>query len=250
MFNLSGKVAVVTGATRGMGLSIVRALGAAGASVVVSGRTHERSSALAVELEREGIRATGLALDVTDPKSVESFGVEAAVAFGRVDILVLNAAANTPNAPMLSQTADEFDSVMAANVRPNLVLVNALVPQMVERRDGSVILMSSRVAKRGTAALGLYALSKAAIDQYVRNLALEVGPFNVNVNSICPGPIRTEFSRKLWDDAAQEARIVDLTPMKRIGEPQDVAGLALLLASPAGRFIHGQNISVDGGMTA
>lgn len=250
MFDLSGKVAVVTGATRGMGRAIAGALGASGASVVVSGRTRERAAELAAELGKEGIEARGVALDVADPQSVESFAADAAAAFGRVDILVLNAAADAPTGPMLTQTADQFDSVMASNVRPNLVLVNALAPQMVERRDGSIILMSSRVAKRGSAALGLYALAKAAVDQYVRNLALELGPFNVNVNSICPGPIRTEFSRMLWGDAAREARIVDVTPMKRIGEPQDVAGLALLLASPEGRFIHGQNISVDGGMTA
>jgi NAD(P)-dependent dehydrogenase (short-subunit alcohol dehydrogenase family) len=121
---------------------------------------------------------------------------------------------------------------------------------MVERKDGSLIFMSSGAAKRGSLNLGLYAMAKAAVDQYVRNLALELGPSNINVNSINPGPVRTDFSRILWEDPNREAGIVAATPIRRLGEPSDVAGLALLLASPAGHFIHGQNISVDGGMTA
>jgi NAD(P)-dependent dehydrogenase (short-subunit alcohol dehydrogenase family) len=110
--------------------------------------------------------------------------------------------------------------------------------------------MSSRAAKQGSPTLGLYAMAKAAVDQYVRNLALELGPSNINVNSINPGPVRTDFSRILLEDPNREAGIVAATPIRRLGEPSDVAGLALLLASPAGHFIHGQNISVDGGMTA
>lgn len=248
--DLSGKVAVITGATKGMGFAIADALGSAGASLVVSGRTARSAADAQGRLKLKEYRVRALTMDVGNPQSVETFAEQAKDAFGRVDILVLNAAANTPDGPMLARTADEFDTVMATNVRPALMLVNLLAPGMVERKDGSIMFMSSRVAKRGTALLGLYALAKAAIDQYVRNLALELGPSNINVNSICPGPVRTEFSRILWEDPAREAQISSAIPMRRIGEPQDVAGLALLLASPAGRFIHGQNISVDGGMTA
>jgi NAD(P)-dependent dehydrogenase (short-subunit alcohol dehydrogenase family) len=249
-FDLSGRVAVITGATKGMGMAIANSLGRAGASLVISGRSTESVAQAQSDLAASGIRAKGFVLDVSDAVSVESFTKHASAAFGKVDILVLNAAANTPSGSILSQTVEQLDAVIAGNVRASFVFVNALVPQMIERRDGSVIFMSSRAAKRGTALLGLYAMAKAAIDQYVRNLALELGPSNINVNSICPGPVRTEFSRILWEDAEMEARMVATTPMRRIGAPEDVAGLALLLASPAGRFIHGQNISVDGGMTA
>ncbi|MGF6774005.1 NAD(P)-dependent dehydrogenase (short-subunit alcohol dehydrogenase family) [Paraburkholderia sp. GAS199] len=249
-FYLSGKVALVTGATKGMGLAIAKALGSAGASLIVTGRSGQHVAQVQAHLSSLGIRTRALVMDLHDHESVTTFAREAKEAYGRIDILVLNAAANTPNGPMVERSENEFDDVMATNVRPNLTLVNAFHRDMIERRDGSIIFMSSRVAKRGTAQLGLYAVAKAAIDQYVRNLAIELGPFNINVNSICPGPVRTDFSRVLWEDPDSEARIAAATPMKRIAEPEDVAGLALLLASSAGRFIHGQNISFDGGMTA
>ncbi|WP_345816798.1 SDR family oxidoreductase (plasmid) [Paraburkholderia sp. PREW-6R] len=250
MFNLSGKVALVTGATKGMGLAIAEALGSAGATLVISGRSAHTIAEAETHLSKLGIRTRALLMDLNDQASVESFAHMAKDAFGRVDVLVLNAAANTPNGPMIGRTESEFDEVMANNVKRNLTLINAISPDMIGRRDGSIIFMSSRVAKRGTSQLGLYALAKAAIDQYVRNLAIELGPFNVNVNSICPGPVRTDFSRILWEAPGREAQVAAATPMKRIAEPTDVAGLALLLASSAGRFIHGQNISVDGGLTA
>ncbi|WP_176060178.1 glucose 1-dehydrogenase [Paraburkholderia sp. BCC1876] len=250
MFNLSGKVALVTGATKGMGQAIAEALGAAGATLVISGRSAKSAAETEAHLSSRGFRARALVMDLNDPESVETFARTAKDAFGRIDVLVLNAAANTPNGPMIGRTEKEFDDVMANNVKRNLTLINAFSRDMIDRRDGSIIFMSSRVAKRGTAQLGLYAVAKAAIDQYVRNLAIELGPFNVNVNSICPGPVRTDFSRVLWEDPGREAQVAAATPMQRIAEPGDVAGLALLLASSAGRFIHGQNISVDGGMTA
>jgi len=140
---------------------------------------------------------------------------------------------------------------VGANLRGSLLLVNAIAPQMIARKDGSIIFMSSRGAKRGSAMLGLYSMSKAAIDQYVRNLALELGPSGVNVNSINPGPVRTEFSKvALWSDPEKEAKLASTIPMRRLGSAEDVAGLAVLLCAPSGRFIHGQNISVDGGLTA
>ena len=250
MFNLSGKVALVTGATKGMGMAIAESLGYAGATLVISGRSERNVAEEEKRLSGLGFRTRGLVMDLNRHASVEAFAHTAKDAFGRVDILVLNAAANTPDGPMIGRTEKEFDDVIATNVKRNLTLINVFSRDMIERRDGSIIFMSSRVAKRGTAQLGLYAVAKAAIDQYVRNLAIELGPFNVNVNSICPGPVRTDFSRVLWEDPHREAQIAAVTPMKRIAEPGDVAGLALLLASSAGRFIHGQNISVDGGMTA
>jgi NAD(P)-dependent dehydrogenase (short-subunit alcohol dehydrogenase family) len=249
-FDLSGRNAVVTGATSGMGLSIARALGKAGAAVLISGRNAASADGVADTLRAEGIKASALPLDVSDAASVSRFADQVRAAFSQIDILVLNAAGSAPEGSILTHSPEQFDAVMAANVRPNIVLVNAIAPGMMERRDGSIMFTSSRTAKRGSAMLGLYGMSKAAIDQYVRNLAIELGPFHVNVNSINPGPVRTAFSRSLWDSDEKTGKLEAIIPMRRIGEADDVAGLALLLASPAGRFIHGQNISVDGGLTA
>ncbi|AQV97583.1 3-oxoacyl-ACP reductase [Cupriavidus necator] len=250
LFDLGGRVAVITGSTRGMGLEMARALGAAGAAVVVSGRDAATAREAARQLEAEGIRATGIACDIADVDSVRAFAEQALAAYGRVDALVLNAAASGQPGSMLSQGPEVFDAAMAGNVRGNLVLVNALAPQMIDRRDGAIIFMSSIAAKRGSAFLGMYSVTKAATDQAVRSLALELGPSGINVNAINPGPVRTEFSREaLWGDPEREARLAAGIPMRRIGEAGDVAGLAVLLAAPAGRFINGQSIGVDGGLS-
>jgi NAD(P)-dependent dehydrogenase (short-subunit alcohol dehydrogenase family) len=238
MFDLSGSVAVVTGASKGIGLSIAETLGAAGVKVVVSARTRGGADAAAALLQANRIEVRGAILDVIDERSVAEFAAHALAAFGRIDVLVLNAAANTPNGPLLSQHPQELSQVIRHNVQANFAIVNAVAPQMVERHYGSLIFMSSRAAKRGSLNLGLYAMAKAAVGQHVRNLALELGPSNINVNSINPGPVRTDFSRVLWEDPTREAGIVAATPMRRVGEPSDVAGLALLLASTAGHFIQ------------
>ncbi|QBQ99163.1 SDR family NAD(P)-dependent oxidoreductase [Paraburkholderia pallida] len=251
LFDLTAKVAVVTASTKGIGLAIARALGAAGARLVISGRSHESAEATAARLrEEDGFEVTALACDITDPGSVQRFAADALAAFGRVDALVLNAAGKPPVGSLLDQTADHFDETMANGVRGSLALVLALAPQMIERRYGSILFMSSRAAKRGTGVLGLYGMSKAAIDQLVRNLAVELGPSNINVNSINPGAVRTDFSRTLWENPEREKLTVSTIPMGRIAEPEDVSGLALLLVSGAGHFINGQSISVDGGATA
>ncbi|MFS8977158.1 glucose 1-dehydrogenase [Cupriavidus necator] len=251
LFDLGGRVAVITGSTRGMGLEMARALGAAGAAVVVSGRDGNAARAVAGQLEAEGIRATGIACDIADVDSVRAFAEQALAAYGRVDALVLNAAADGTPGSMLAQGPEVFDDAMAGNVRGNLVLVNALAPQMIARGDGSITFMSSIAARRGSAYLGMYSVTKAALDQAMRSLALELGPSGINVNAINPGPVRTEFSREaLWGDPEREARLAANIPMRRIGEAKDVAGLAVLLSSPAGRFIHGQSIGVDGGLSA
>ncbi|CAG2156009.1 SDR family NAD(P)-dependent oxidoreductase [Cupriavidus numazuensis] len=250
LFDLSGRVAAVTGSTKGMGLEMARALGSAGASVIVSGRNGDVARTVAAQLESDGIRAVGIACDIADLASVHAFAEQALAAFGRVDALVLNAAADGAVGSLLTQGPEVFDAAMAGNVRGNLQLVNALAPQMVERGDGSITFMSSIAAKRGSAFLGMYSITKGAVDQAVRSLALELGANGVNVNAINPGPVRTEFSREaLWGDPAREAQLASRIPMRRIGEANDVAGLAVLLASPAGRFINGQSISVDGGLS-
>ena len=147
------RVAVLTGASKGMGLAIAQTLGGAGARVIVSARTEDAAAAAAALLQTERIEVRGLALDVTEQQSVAEFSANALAAFGRIDVLVLNAAANTPNGPLLSQHPDELGKVMRDNVQANLAIVNAVAPQMVERKDGSLIFMSSRAAKRGSPTL-------------------------------------------------------------------------------------------------
>ncbi|WP_233889756.1 SDR family NAD(P)-dependent oxidoreductase [Paraburkholderia flagellata] len=251
LFDLTGKVAVITASTKGMGFEIARALGLSGAKLVVSGRSQETADAAAVRLREEcGCEVAAFACDITEPESVQRFAADAHAAFGRVDALVLNAAGNPPAGSLLGQTAQQLDKAMADGVRGSFELVVALAPQMIERKYGSIVFMSSRAAKRGTGVLGLYGMSKAAIDQLVRNLAVELGPSNINVNSINPGAVRTDFSRMLWEKPERETMTVATIPMGRIARPEDVAGLALLLVSGAGHYINGQNISVDGGATA
>ncbi|UBM08234.1 SDR family NAD(P)-dependent oxidoreductase [Cupriavidus metallidurans] len=251
LFDMSGRVAVVTGSTKGMGLEMARALGASGARVVVSGRNAAISEKVAAALKSEGIDATGLACDIADTASVRAFADRVLETFGRVDALVLNAAGSGVAGSILEQGPEDFDAVMADNVRGNLVLVNALAPQMISRNDGSIIFMSSIAARRGSALLPLYSISKGAVDLAMRSLAHTLGPHNINVNSINPGPVRTDFSRDaLWGNPDREKALSASIPMRRIAEARDVAGLAVLLASPAGRYISGQTIGLDGGATA
>jgi NAD(P)-dependent dehydrogenase (short-subunit alcohol dehydrogenase family) len=248
LFDLSGRVAIVTGATKGMGLAIARALGAAGAKGVLSSRNAESAEFAAEGLGRtSGITAAGFACDIADSESVRQFAELAQAAFGCVDSLALNAAAPASTGSLLSQPPHALAAAMEGSLIGNLLLVNTFLPAMIERKNGSVIVMSSFTSRRGTKLLGLYAIVKAATDQFVRNLVAEIGASNVNVNSINPGAVRTDFSRILWEDPTAERRAAAAIPLGRIAEPNDVAGLALLLAADAGRYITGQSIFVDGG---
>jgi dehydrogenase/reductase SDR family protein 4 len=192
----------------------------------------------------------GLALDVTDAASVERFARRALDAFGRVDVLVGNAAADPPIGPLAKIDLAAFGPAMEANVRSNLALVNALAPGMAERRDGAFVFTGSILGQRGNEALGLYGITKTALEGLVRNLAVEWGRHGIRVNAIAPGFVRTDFSRVFWSNPEIEKRVVERTPLGRIAEADDVAGLALLLGAPAGAFISGQVIGVDGGASA
>ena len=249
LFSLSEKTVLVTGGTRGMGLAIASAAGKGGARVVITGQTAGSVAEAVGALGRQGVRALGFPFDVSRTDQANELSQRLRESDIAVDGLVLAAAAPAPEGRLTEQGPDAFSQAMSS-VQTSIELVRLLVPSMMKKKDGSIIAISSRTAKRGSVNLGMYGMSKAAIDVYVRSLALELGPYNVNVNSICPGPVRTAFSRGLWEDPAKEEALKQIIPMRRIGEPDDVAGLALLLLGPAGRFIHGQNISVDGGVTA
>jgi dehydrogenase/reductase SDR family protein 4 len=249
-FDLQGRVAIVTGASKGMGRAIASILAQAGARVVVSSRTQADCDKVAAEISLEKGQNIGIAADMSDPASIKALVETTAAKVGPPDIVVANAAGEVPVGPSAQLDLDALDRIMATNVRNNLLLANLVLPGMAERKYGSFIIMSSIVGSRGSGFLGAYAMTKAAVNQLVRNLAVEWGPQQVRINAIAPTAVRTDFSRVLWEKPEAMAKAVAKVPMGRIGEAEDVAGTALLLASPAGAFINGQVIGVDGGASA
>ncbi len=250
-FNLAGKVAIVTGSSRGIGRAIAEAYAEAGASVVICSRTQGACDEVAAAInDRHGPkRALALAASISDKTALERLVAETRRQLGKIDILVCNAASNPHYGPLLGISDEQFRKIFDNNVLANHWLIAMVAPEMVERREGAIIIMSSVGGLVGSDKIGAYNVSKAADFQLVRNLATELGPHNVRVNAIAPGVIRTDFAKALWEDPTAAAELRRTTPLARIGEPRDVAGPALLLASSAGSFINGQTIVVDGGKT-
>jgi dehydrogenase/reductase SDR family member 4 len=249
-FDLSGHIALVTGASKGMGRAIAAILAQAGARVVLSSRQQADCDQVAAEISPEPGQCIGIASNMGVSETLQSLVAATQARVGKPDILVCNAAGEGTVAPLEKVEATVFDEAMASNVRNNLLLANLVAPDMVARRNGSIIIMSSIVGGRGRPGMGVYAITKAAVNQLVRTMAVEWGPYQVRTNAIAPTAVRTEFSRFLWETPEALARATARVPMGRIGEADDVAGLALLLASPAGAFINGQVIGVDGGASA
>ena len=248
-FSMTGKVALITGSSRGIGRAIAEAFAEAGAGVVVSGRKQDACDRAARAIRSRGAEAVAIACNVSDPEAIERLVAGAVERLGPIDVLVGNAAANPYFGPLLGIEDGTWDKVMDTNVRSNLRLCKRVIPGMAERGGGAVILVSSIAAFKGDAALGAYAVSKAAEIQLVRSLAVEWGRAGVRVNAIAPGLVRTDFARALWEDEARRAARERVTPLRRIGEPEDVAGAAVFLASRAGAYVTGQCIVVDGGVT-
>jgi NAD(P)-dependent dehydrogenase (short-subunit alcohol dehydrogenase family) len=246
-FDLHGKVALVTGGTRGIGYAVAEGLGAAGARVVVSSEDASACREAAERLVAAGVDALGVCCDVTDDAQLAALVAQCVAARGGIDVLVCNAGIAGRPGPFAGVSDDDYDRVMAVNLRSNVKLTSLALPGMAARGGGSVILMASLSALRGNKSINVYALSKAALAQLARNLAVEWGPANIRVNAIAPGLIRTEFSRGIMQDEAYFARRLQLTPLRRMGEPEDVAGAAVFLAAPAGAFVTGHTLVVDGG---
>jgi NAD(P)-dependent dehydrogenase (short-subunit alcohol dehydrogenase family) len=249
LFDLSGKVALITGSSKGIGRAIAEAMAAFGAKVVVSSR-----KPAACEEVRDGIVARGgqaivIPCNIGSKEELQRLVDETQKAYGPVDVLVCNAAVNPHFGPSQEIPDSAFDKVMASNIRSNHWLCQMTIPSMAERGGGSVIIVSSIGGLKGSDKLGAYGISKAADMQMARNLAVEWGPRKVRVNCIAPGLVRTDFARALWENPDIYAATVKNYPLRRIGEPAELAGAAVYLASAAGSFTTGQTIVVDGGAT-
>lgn len=249
LFDLTGKVVLVTGATGGLGSSIAHTMAVQGATVLVSDVDAEACEVLVHGLRAEGRTAHALPADLSALDAVKALAKEALTPYGRVDVLVCNAGIQGPSGPMAETTDTHWQKVMDLNLWSAVALTNALLPAMAANGGGSVILMSSIAGFRGNKAIGLYGLSKAALAQLARNLAVEWGPHGIRVNVISPGLIRTPLATGLLGNAEFMQRRLSLTPLRRVGEPHEIAGVAAMLASPAGGFITGHNLVVDGGTT-
>jgi NAD(P)-dependent dehydrogenase (short-subunit alcohol dehydrogenase family) len=249
MFGLSGKVAVITGSSRGIGRAIAEAMAALGAKVVVSSRNLEPCEAVAGDIRANGGQAHALACNIGRKGEVTALIEKTRAHYGPIDILVCNAAVNPAFGPMSNLTDDAFDKIMGSNVKSNLWLCNLAIPDMAASGGGAVIIISSIAGLRGSEVIGAYGISKAADFALARNLALEWGPKNVRVNCIAPGLVKTDFARALWEDRERLEKRNAATPLRRIGTPDEIGGIAAFLASPAASFITGQVVVADGGVT-
>jgi len=249
LFDLSGKVALVTGSTKGIGKSIAEELARAGCKVVVSSRKADACEALRAEFEKQGFEVLAQPCNVSRKEELQSLVDKTVAKWGRIDIAVANAAANPYYGPLAQIPEDAFDKVFHNNVKSVLWLAGITLPGMAERGSGSFITVGSIGGIRASTVLGAYAISKAADHHLVRCLAAEWGPKNVRVNAIAPGLIKTDFARALWEDPARRKAREDETPLRRLGVPRDIGGIAVFLASEAAAFITGQVIVADGGVT-
>ncbi len=248
-FRLDGKVALVTGASRGLGAAMAGALAEAGASVAVTARTADALESVAARIRTAGQKAVSIAVDVTDEAALDTLVSQALSEFDRIDILVNNVG-TTARYPAEEFPLDEWDRVMDVNVRSVFSLTNRVVRSMKETGGGSIVNTASLLSEIGVALIPPYAASKGAIRQLTKAWAVEWAKYNIRVNAIGPGYIRTEMTEGLYNDPERFGRVMNRVAIKRWGTPEDIAGAAVFLASPASSYITGQILYVDGGYLA
>ncbi len=250
LFDLTGKVAVVTGGSKGIGKAICLRLAEHGAKVIVSSRKLDACELVVSEIKAKGGSAVAHSCHIAHKEQLQGLVDFANQSSGGIDVLVCNAAVNPYFGAAHEMPDDAFDRVMQCNVRSNFWLSNMVIPQMAQRGGGVVLIVSSIGGFMGSDVLGAYAISKAADLQMARNIAVEWGHKNVRANCIAPGLVRTDFARALWDNPTILEQTLRTTPMKRIGEPDEIAGAAVFIASSAGSYMNGQSIIIDGGRVA
>lgn len=249
LFDLTGKVAIVTGSSRGIGRSIAENLAAHGAKVVISSRKADACEAVVQAIRACGGQAVAIPANISDKAGLQALVDGTRQAFGPVDVLVCNAASNPYFGPSGGISDETFEKVMRNNVLSNHWLCQMVYPDMKARHDGAIVIVSSVGGLKGSTEIGAYCISKAADMQLARNLACEWGPDNIRVNCIAPGLIKTDFARALYEDPKRRAAAEARFPLRRLGEPDDIGGIAVMLVSRAGAFITGQSIVADGGAT-
>ncbi len=250
-FNLDGKVAIITGSSKGIGKAIAEEMAANGGRVVISSRKQEPCDEVAAAINTEHGEGTAVSIpaNISRKEDLQNLVDKTREAFGQIDVLVCNAAANPFFGPMSEIPDEAFRKVLDNNILSNHWLIQMVVPEMKERREGSIIITSSIGGLQGSVDIGAYCISKAADMQLARNLAHELGPHNIRCNCIAPGLIRTDMARALWENPEAEKAVSAATPLRRIGEPHELAGIAVYLASPASAYMTGQTLVVDGGRT-
>ncbi|RJY08118.1 SDR family oxidoreductase [Aurantiacibacter aquimixticola] len=251
LFDLTDRVAVITGSSRGIGRAIAEEMAARGARVVISSRKQKSCEevAEAINAEHGEGSAIAVAASISDKAALEDLVNRTCDQLGPIDILVCNAGSNPYYGSMDGIDDEAFRKILDNNVLSNHWLIQMTLPDMRARKDGAIIIVSSIGGLRGSTTIGAYNISKAADFQLVRNYALEAGPDNIRVNAIAPGVVKTDFAKALWENPKLHEATAAATPLKRLGEPRDIAGAAVYLASPAGAWMTGQMMVVDGGMT-
>ncbi|KRP15221.1 MAG: short-chain dehydrogenase [SAR86 cluster bacterium BACL1 MAG-121128-bin56] len=251
LFNLKNKSFLITGSSRGIGKSIALNAAMEGAKVIISSRKIDACNKTADEInELIGSEvAFPIQANIADESQLINLVEETNKILGKIDVLICNAATNPFMGSMADIPSDAFDKIMNNNIKANHLLTNLVTPQMIDRKDGVIIIISSVGGTRGSDLIGTYNISKAADIQMVKNIAVEYGKFNIRANSIAPGLIRTDFAKGLWENPKIHDHYTKTHPMRRIGEPDEIAGTAIMLASKAGTYINGQTIIVDGGAT-
>src|SRR6185503_19999021 len=249
MFSLAGKVALITGSTKGIGKSIAEEMANVGAKVVISSRKADACEAVRAEFEARGQEAISVPCKVGGKEELQNLVERTHAKWGRIDILVCNAASNPAFGPIERGSDAAFDKIMLTNVKSVFWIGNMVLPQMAQRGGGNMIIISSIGALRGNSSTGLYGTSKAAEAGLCRALACEWGPKGIRVNCIAPGIIKTDFARALWEDETRRKAREAAAPLRRLGEPKDIGGIAVFLASEASAYVTGQMIVADGGVT-